>query len=415
MPESKASSDERLHALDAVRGFALLLGIVLHGAMSFLPGLTAIGWPITDASPSDSLGIVFYVIHIFRMSTFFLIAGFFAHLVFHRHGAKRFIHDRAKRIGVPLILLWLPVVSLVVVPMAWAYQINPLANSAKLDAAASHYAEPSVPLLHFWFLYVLIWLYAMALLLRGLAVKLDPQATLRAWIDRLLARVIESYCGALVLAIPIAVVLVSIPKWLWWMGIPTPDGTLIPLWFSLLIYFYVFCLGWLMDRQRQLLRTFRKQWVFNLALGLATAAGCLSIAGWDSDFVSVAPVEMKLAYAALYAVSILALSFGFIGAGMAFFNKENPLIRYLADASYWMYVWHLPVVFFFQVLLMDVEIHWAIKFPLILILTCVPLVVSYDLFVRPTRIGEAMNGRRYPRGLPQMTAEPRSKPVSKIV
>ncbi len=30
-------SPERLHALDAVRGFALMLGIVFHSTMSFLP------------------------------------------------------------------------------------------------------------------------------------------------------------------------------------------------------------------------------------------------------------------------------------------------------------------------------------------------------------------------------------------
>jgi uncharacterized membrane protein YeiB len=31
---------ERLHALDAVRGFALLLGIILHATVSFIPAPT---------------------------------------------------------------------------------------------------------------------------------------------------------------------------------------------------------------------------------------------------------------------------------------------------------------------------------------------------------------------------------------
>ena len=35
--------NERLHALDAVRAGALLLGIVLHSTMSFMPGLAASG------------------------------------------------------------------------------------------------------------------------------------------------------------------------------------------------------------------------------------------------------------------------------------------------------------------------------------------------------------------------------------
>ena len=87
---------ERLHALDAVRGFALLLGIVLHATMSFIPAPTRI-WIIQDSHPSMTLGILFFVIHVFRMTTFFLIAGFFAHLSFHRRGTWGFIGDRLQR------------------------------------------------------------------------------------------------------------------------------------------------------------------------------------------------------------------------------------------------------------------------------------------------------------------------------
>src|SRR4051812_36414745 len=76
---------ERLHALDAVRGYALLLGIVLHATMSFLPSPTRI-WIIQDSHPSITLGVLFFAIHVFRMTTFFLITGFFAHLSFHRRG-----------------------------------------------------------------------------------------------------------------------------------------------------------------------------------------------------------------------------------------------------------------------------------------------------------------------------------------
>ena len=47
-------SQTRLHALDAVRAFALLSGLVLHAAMSFMPGLAAVGFP-ADSSQSDTL------------------------------------------------------------------------------------------------------------------------------------------------------------------------------------------------------------------------------------------------------------------------------------------------------------------------------------------------------------------------
>ena len=60
---------ERLHALDAVRGFALLLGIVLHATVSFVPTPTRI-WFIQDTHQSMALGLLFYAIHVFRMTTF---------------------------------------------------------------------------------------------------------------------------------------------------------------------------------------------------------------------------------------------------------------------------------------------------------------------------------------------------------
>ena len=56
----------RRHDLDALRAFAMLLGIVLHGALAFIPGV----WVVTDASVEGD-GIPFALltmaIHGFRM------------------------------------------------------------------------------------------------------------------------------------------------------------------------------------------------------------------------------------------------------------------------------------------------------------------------------------------------------------
>jgi fucose 4-O-acetylase-like acetyltransferase len=76
-------SSDRLHALDAVRAFALLLGIALHATQPFVAGLP---W-ITREAPSDVLASVFYTIHMFRMPVFFLIAGFFGRTMLERRAA----------------------------------------------------------------------------------------------------------------------------------------------------------------------------------------------------------------------------------------------------------------------------------------------------------------------------------------
>ena len=87
------TAQDRLHALDAVRAFALLAGIVLHATMSFFLSI-----PAHDVSQSDTLANTFFVIHTFRMTTFFVVAGLFARLLLERRGTRGFIADRAKRI-----------------------------------------------------------------------------------------------------------------------------------------------------------------------------------------------------------------------------------------------------------------------------------------------------------------------------
>src|SRR6185295_12452682 len=99
------NSNERLHALDALRGFALICGVILHAAMSYLPGFNV--WPLLDRSPSATLAVTFFVIHMFRMTTFFVIAGFFARLLLERRGVRAFVRNRATRIVVPLVVGWI--------------------------------------------------------------------------------------------------------------------------------------------------------------------------------------------------------------------------------------------------------------------------------------------------------------------
>ena len=90
---------DRLHALDAVRAYALLLGVVLHSAAAFLQGFPI---PMWLDEPSAGAAVIYYVIHMFRMSAFFLMAGFFARVLVERRGVGAFVKDRLKRVGVAL-------------------------------------------------------------------------------------------------------------------------------------------------------------------------------------------------------------------------------------------------------------------------------------------------------------------------
>ena len=93
---SQNADCSRLDYLDATRAFALVLGIVFHACLSFMPVFT--GWAVQDISTSPLVAIFMTVSHSFRMETFFLLAGFFSHLTFHRKGAGEFVRSRVLRI-----------------------------------------------------------------------------------------------------------------------------------------------------------------------------------------------------------------------------------------------------------------------------------------------------------------------------
>ena len=97
-----ASKPRRLNDLDALRGFAMLLGIALHAALSFLPGF----WAVQDSRASfDGLyDELLHAIHGFRMPLFFLLSGFFTTMLWKRRGLGALVSHRARRIAVPLAI-----------------------------------------------------------------------------------------------------------------------------------------------------------------------------------------------------------------------------------------------------------------------------------------------------------------------
>lgn len=92
--------------LDALRGVAMILGIVLHALLSFIP----IPWPVQDTRQNGLFFIPYAAIHMFRMPLFFLISGFFTMFILQRHGLGGMIRQRLQRILLPLLLALLTIV-----------------------------------------------------------------------------------------------------------------------------------------------------------------------------------------------------------------------------------------------------------------------------------------------------------------
>lgn len=71
--------------------------------------------------------------------------------------------------------------------------------------------------------------------------------------------------------------------------------------------------------------------------------------------------------------------------------------RYIADASYWLYLIHMPIVMALQLAVSQLDWPWPVKFSTILVVALALMLASYQLLVRFTIIGVVLNGRRAPR------------------
>ncbi len=387
-PSRPSSPSERLHALDAVRAGALLLGIVLHAATSFMPSAAANGAVLADDAPAQAASDLYLFIHLFRMPLFFLVAGFFARLALERRGMAGFARDRLLRIALPLV-----VGCFTVVPLGgWVVeQVAMLEGRAQGESWIPEDTVMRASLGHLWFLYVLLLFYAAALALRGIlqGAALALRSDLMTGVDRLVARLGGTLVGPLVLALPAASVLCSYPYWWPSLGIPTPDYTLVPNRPAVVAYGLAFGWGWLLQRQTALLATMGRDAPLLLLVAVLFTAGCVGLAGTAVD-AQPAGEGARIAYALCYCAACWYWVTGLVGAAMRWLSRPLTPVRHLAEASYWMYLMHVPLVFALQAVVMHWPLHWSVKLLFILTVTTAVLLVTWQWLVRPTALGRLL-------------------------
>jgi glucan biosynthesis protein C len=380
---------ERYHSLDAVRAFALLAGIVLHSTLSFLPGMREGNWPIADDSSSVFLAAVFFFVHVFRMSLFYAIAGFFAHLLLERLGVYGLIRNRLRRIGLPFVVAMVVVMPLLLPPFMWAKSQLGITGWPTIKMPIPDPQPP--PWGHLWFLYLLLVLYALWLVLRAGVVTLDRSGRFMSTLDRVFASLVTNPSGPAVFA----------SWWQMWTGIPAPVMGLIPNVPAVLAFGSVFGFGWFLHRQPALLDALRGQWLRNLAAALVLSIVAMTLIGAAPKFYDFPlPRNERVAYAISYNLATWFWVFGLIGAAVRFLSAPSQRWRYLADASFYMYLVHLPIVYALQAWMIRWPLHWSVKYALVLVITTAVLLTTYHYWVRSTFVGKFLSGRKYPRSVP---------------
>lgn len=396
---------ERLHALDALRATALLLGVVLHASLSFVPSPVIPIWIVADNQPTPVMGAVFFAIHMFRMAAFFLIAGYFANLLLERRGTWGFVKNRAIRIAAPLSIFWTPALMGILACLLWAIWIRN-GYSFPEGPPPPPITFETFPWTHLWFLWVLLLFYAGLLIGRSLIGLVDPKGRLAAGADKAMRFLVAPW-GLPLVAVPLACALYLKTDWFMWLGVPTPDTGVIPNLAGSVAYGIAFLLGYLIRRNSEaLLGQIQRHWALYLLLALGLGTTSLILAGGPVPNFLVPP-NQSLLNASLYAFAVYAGAFAALALALRFLSGARPKVRYLSDASYWIYLLHLPVVMAFQVMVHDLTWPWPAKLVAIVGGTLVVMLGTYELLIRHSFMGRWLNGRKVPwrrKPVPPMAA-----------
>ena len=372
---------QRIHALDALRAIMMLLGIVLHTSLSYTVVAAEEHWFFNDPHNTwIGFDFIFSAIHFFRMPIFFMVAGFFAALLFYERSAQTMLKNRLQRIVYPFLvfvmLLWL----MNALSLGFAFGEFKAAGfpiSDEYGPRPFHWTQlfPKVTM-HLWFLYYLIWLSGLGWLL-GKLTQAAPSFFQK--FNSKFSNLLQHSLLKLLIPILLTFCMLCLIDQDW---IITPISW-IPNIKALAFYAIFYFFGWFLYQSRTQLPTFQQHaWLLTLlAFGLVAV-----------QFIGI---EFPLLSRFINAILAWCFVYGITGLFFRFFSQPSNSMRYISDASYWIYLIHLPLTILLPTLLIGWTIPALFKFLIVVIAASMICLVTYHYGVRGTFIGQFLNGRRY--------------------
>lgn len=372
---------DRQHDLDYLK-VALTCLVVAHHAGQPYGGSNGF-WYVESAVQTD-LGAFFSVNAAFFMSLFFFISAVFLPGSYDRKGAPRFLVDRLKKLGLPLLagfLVLLPVIM-------YGYYVNfrPYGSLSFFDYYANVYfglggmptdwSGPSWPDMqfgHLWFIEHLLVYACLYAAVRWAAGSLFPQRNKLAPIKPEggyppLGNAAVLLCAVVLSLITYAVRTVSpIDQWTGFLGFIQAEYAHVPQ------YVAFFMAG---------IYAYRRQWLLSLTprVGLAwLAIGLLLAAGRYCGLLGYSPGGTgtdALIYAFVETFLAVGLSIGLLHLFRRFANRPFRLLGLMSAASFTVYVIHVPVLVLLQYMLRSMEITATGKFALT---AAIGILLSYAI------------------------------------
>ncbi len=379
---------ERIHALDSLRAIMMLLGVVLHTTMTYADTDYGLGWGLKDIGATHiSNDYIHRVIHSFRMQTFFVVAGFFASLLFYERSPIKMIKNRVNRIVLPFIVFLFVLFPLVMFSFKYSSLVFDGTENALSQALNYTRGLPFVPnsTFHLWFLYYLSMISAMSV---GIALLLKKLPSLTSHISQAFNWVIVKPILRVLIftGLTCLVYLIMGASYVEASNSFTPD-------FNIFMYYsFFYYVGWILFKSKHLLN---KMMTFDWA---CTIIGLLLYTAYLIVGLIFNPFNF-LTHILINSLVVWLFIFGITGLFIRYASNHSSLMRYVSDSSYWVYLLHLPLTAIIPSFIVDWPLPATIKMLFVVLSTSVICFTTYHYLVRGTFIGKFLNGRKYSRKL----------------
>lgn len=392
--EQKYHCSDRIYSFDLLRVTVMFMVIVAHSALTYNVISQQELWPIKDPVSNNSfLDLIVFFVHTCSMPAFYLTAGFFGSLLFYERGIISMLKNRLWRLVLPFFAFVIILYPIITIAFSFSSAIF-ASNTAAFKDTLAQYSNLSTYLpkstYHLWFLYQLIYFtfgFTLLALLMRRKKKLNRVIMQGfSWlIERPLVKLF--FFSAISLCMMLAFKKSIMPTPITFM----PDV-------EVLAYFSVFyCFGWLLYKSKYPLSNLDAHaWLYFIAaIVLALVKGVMIQYIGPDTYKNMSSVTVIL----VSAPTLWLFTFGLIGLFVKYGSRPSVTIRYISDASYWVYLIHLPLTVIIPALIFSWTIPAIVKFLVVLSATTIVCFLTYDLFVRSTFIGKFLNGKKYQRKL----------------
>ena len=395
-PRSR-TSQSRLHGMDAVRAGASILVILLHAAHAYIPNqMPGLVWPAHDSHPSVVVATLFWWIEGFIMPLFLWMSGFFAMGIVLRKGTHGFLKNRVDRILKPLLFAILVILPLDLYAWGIGFVLDGRASIRKLRSLkfAPEIDDKLWGLSHLWYLEYL-FLYCIGLWCVYSLYRRGFARDAFAWAVSFLKVPANSVAVCLIACIgvlawsPVTVIgfqhsFFPVPAKFLWSGAFFCGGA---------------CLSCAEDIGDRLRRT--GPWLLSASLPPAV----LMIALTGQHFRTGLTGAETMAYACGTSFFAWLTVLGLSGTALRFVAGESSIVAYVAEASFWTYLLHHPVVGFLQAILGLLALPAILKFAICSVVTASITLGSWKL-LRTTRLGRMLGGPREEKTFRAETTQP---------